>query len=670
MKVVKSFPRKVKELPNTFIKLPDGTQLAARIWMPVDADKKPVPVILEYLPYRKRDGTIVRDALTHPYLAGHGYACVRVDMRGNGDSDGIMLDEYAEQELADAENVIAWLVKQPWSTGSVGMMGISWGGFNGLQVAARKPKGLKAIITLCSTDDRYSDDIHYKGGCLLGENLGWSATMFGYSSRPPDPALVGDRWRAMWLERLENEPLLAIPWLEHPHRDAYWKHGSVCEDIGAIDAAVLAVGGWNDAYTNAVPRLVASVQSPVKGIIGPWAHKYPHFAVPEPRIGFLQEALRWWDHWLKGIDTGVARDPAHRTYIMDVGRPGASVAHIPGRWVRDSVWPADKHEIQRLHLNADGLSQTKGRAGKQVVSSPQHTGADSGEYCIIWLGPEFPGDQRRDDSGSLTFDTAPLTQDMDLVGGAVLHLKVSSDKPVAVAAVRLNAVWPDGAVSRLTYAVANLCHRDSHDKPQLLSPGKTYTIQIKLDDVACKVPKGHKLRVSISTSYWPLIWPAPEPVTLTVHTGASFIDVPVRKTRRGEKPPVFAPAESAAPVDLITVDKPWHKREVTMDQRTGETRMTILDDFGRTTIAEHGLTTWSCGRENYSILPHDPLSAKQECHWSMETSRGDWKVRTETYSSMTATKTHWHVKGRLEAYEGEKLILTREWDQKVKRRLV
>jgi len=674
MKTIKSFPRKVREISNTFITLPDSTRLAARMWMPADADKKPVPVILEYLPYRKRDGTIVRDALTHPYIAGHGYACVRVDMRGNGDSDGVMLDEYAEQELQDAEDVIAWLVKQPWSTGRVGMMGISWGGFNGLRWLRRRPEGLKAIITLCSTDDRYSDDIHYKGGCLLGENLGWSATMFGYSSRPPDPALVGDRWRDLWLQRLEAEPLLAIPWLEHPHRDAYWKHGSVCEDIGAIDAAVLAVGGWNDAYTNAVPRLVGSVKAPVKGIIGPWAHKYPHFAVPEPRIGFLQEALRWWDQWLKGVDTGVDQDPAHRTYIMDVGRPGASVAHIPGRWVSDNVWPADQHEVRRLYLNAglntDGLSAVKSRTGKQVVSSPQHTGADSGEYCIIWLGPEFPGDQRRDDSGSLTFDSAPLTGDMDLVGGAVLHLKVSSDKPVAVAAVRLNSVWPDGAVSRLTYAVINLCHRDGHEHPQLLTPGKAYTLRIKLDDVACKVPKGHKLRVSISTSYWPLIWPAPEPVTLTVHTGASFIDVPVRETRRGEKPPVFAPAESAAPVELITVDKPWHKREVTMDQRTGETRMAIVDDFGRTTIAEHGLTTWSCGRENYSILPDDPLSARQECHWSMETSRGDWKVRTETWSSMTATKTHWRVKGRLEAYEGEKLIFTREWDKKVKRRLV
>ena len=670
MKTIKTFPRKVREIPNTFITLPDGTKLAARIWMPVDADKHRVPAILEYLPYRKRDGTHVRDALTHPYIAGHGYACVRVDMRGNGDSDGLMLDEYTQQELEDACDVIAWLVQQPWCTGKVGMMGISWGGFNALQVAALRPPGLDAVITLCSTDDRYTDDIHYKGGCLLNENLGWSATMFAYSSRPPDPLLVGDRWRAMWLERLENEPLLAIPWLEHPHRDAYWKHGSVNEDIGAIQAAVLAVGGWNDAYTNAVPRLVGSIQAPVKGIIGPWAHKYPHFAVPEPRIGFLQEALRWWDQWLKGVDTGVDQDPAFRTYIMEVGRPGASITHIPGRWVSDGQWPSDNCELQRFYLNTDGLGTSKGRSGKTIVSSPQTTGADSGEYCIIWLGPEFPGDQRRDDSGSLTFDSAPLGKDMDLVGAAVLNLKVSADKPVAHVAVRLNAVWPDGAVSRLTYAVLNLCHRDGHEHPVPLEPGKTYTIRVQLDDVAYKLPKGHRLRVSISTSYWPLIWPAPEPVVLTIHTGASFIDLPIRKARRSEKPPAFAPAEAAGPVQLVQVDKPFNQREVTINQHTGEQRLDIVDDFGRSTIAEHGMTSWACGRETYTILPHDPLSARAECHWSEERSRGDWKVRTETYSAMTASKTHWHVTGRLEAYEGEVKILTRQWDRKIKRRLV
>ncbi len=672
MKTLRQFPRKVREIAHQIIPMPDGVELSARIWLPKDAAKNPVPAILEHLPYRKRDGTIVRDALTHPYLAGHGYACIRVDMRGNGDSQGLMDDEYSEQELQDAESVIAWLRAQPWCTGRIGMMGISWGGFNSLQVAARQPEGLEAIITLCSTDDRYTDDIHFKGGCLLSENMGWSATMFGYSSRPPDPALVGKAWRAMWLERLKAEPLLAVDWLKHPHRDAYWKRGSVNEDIGAIKAAVLAVGGWNDAYTNAVPRLVGTVQAPVKGIIGPWAHKYPHFAVPEPRIGFLQEALRWWDRWLKGAPTGVEQEPAFRTYIMDLPRPGASVTHIGGRWVGDSAWP-QAAQGQRLYLNAKGLASQSAPKAKHTVRSPQHTGADSGEYCIIWLGPEFPGDQRQDDSGSLTFDGAALKQDIDLVGAPVLTLQLSVDQPVANVAVRLNSIWPDGAVSRLTYAVANLTHLHgtaSHEQPQALEPGKVYTVRIQLDDVAYRVPKGHRLRVSLSTSYWPLIWPAPQPVTLTVHSGASHIDLPVRAKKRGEKTPQFAPPEAAAPVRLKTVDAPWNKREVRIDQATGERRMLIEDDFGRSTDLEHGLTTWGRGRESYSILPEDPLSARQECHWSMETSRGNWVTRTETYSSMRATATHFHITGRLEAYEGKKQILVRHWDEKVKRRLL
>ena len=286
------------------------------------------------------------------------------------------------------------------------------------------------------------------------------------------------------------------------------------------------------------------------------------------------------------------------------------------------------------------------------------------------MGPEFPGDQRQDDSGSLTFDSAPLTRDLDLVGAAVLNLRVSADRPVALAAVRLNAVWPDGAVSRLSYAVANLCHRDSHEHPEALTPGKTYTLRIQLDDVAYRILKGHRLRVSISTSYWPLIWPAPEPVTLTVQTGASYIDVPVRKPGRQETAPVFAPAEAAPAVKLTVLDKPWNKRELVVDQRTGERRMSIVDDFGRNVIDEHGLTTWGCGRETYSILPDDPLSARQACHWSMETSRGDWKVRTETYSAMTATLTHWHVTGRLEAYEGDTQVLVREWNKKIPRQLL
>ena len=267
---------------------------------------------------------------------------------------GLMLDEYTAQELEDGAHVIAWLAAQPWCDGNVGMMGISWGGFNGLQVAALRPPALKAVISLCSTVDRFADDIHYKGGCLLNENLGWGATMWAYSSRAPDPALR-ENWRELWMQRLEAEPFLPVTWLGHQRRTGYWKHGSVSEDFGAIEAKVLAVGGWGDAYKNAVPALVENVEG-ARGIVGPWVHKYPHFAVPEPRIGFLQEALRWWDRWLKGIDTGVEDDPAYRAWLMDGVRPrtwyeerpgvlglratGRNRRRRSGRWGRKAFWGA------------------------------------------------------------------------------------------------------------------------------------------------------------------------------------------------------------------------------------------------------------------------------------------------------------------------------------------
>ena len=512
--VIDQFPRQVREIENEWITLADGCRLAARIWLPEDAGTNPVPAILEYLPYRKRDGTIERDHLTHPYFAGHGYACVRVDMRGCGEADGVLEDEYSAQELADGVEVINWIAAQAWCTGKVGMMGISWGGFNALQIAALDPEPLKAIITLCSTDDRYADDIHYKGGCLLSENLGWGATMLAYSSRAPDPLLYGDKWYDAWMERLEHEPFLAARWLRHQRRDAYWKHGSVCEDYSRIKAAVLAVGGWNDAYSNAIPRMLKGLTSPVKAIIGPWAHKYPHFAVPEPRIGFLQEALRWWDFWLKGEATGVLREPAVRAFIMDSYSPQGLPDRLPGRWIADGAWPGPLSEPNRLYLTPAGLSPEPGEETTLDICSPQTTGRDGGEFCVIWLGPEFAGDQARDDAGSLTFDTPRLGTDLDIVGAPELELEFTSDKPVAHIAVRLNDVRPDGQVTRITYALQNLTHIASHEHPEALDPGERYFARIKLDDIAWHLPAGHRLRLSISTSYWPMVWPAPEPVVL------------------------------------------------------------------------------------------------------------------------------------------------------------
>ncbi|MGH6854542.1 MAG: CocE/NonD family hydrolase [Aestuariivirga sp.] len=664
-----SFPRKVREVENFWIPLADGVRLAARMWIPEDAEKAPVPAVIEYLPYRKRDGTIVRDALTHPYLAGHGYAAIRIDMRGNGDSEGLMADEYTKQEQDDAVEAIAWIARQSWCTGKVGMFGISWGGFNALQVAARKPEALKAIVTICSTDDRYEDDIHYKGGCLLNENLGWAAVMLAYSSRPPDPKIVGNKWRKMWMERLKHELFLLIPWLQHPHRDAYWKHGSVCEDWGAIEVPTLIVGGWNDAYSNAIPRLMKGLRTTCKAIVGPWAHKYPHFAKPEPAIGFLQECLRWWDQWLKGEPMGVMRDPAFRYYIMDSDAPEESKDYRKGRWVSDGFWGFGNAGTKKWHLNEDGIGGSEGAEKTLTISSKQTTGLDGGDYIVRWPDPAFPGDQARDDAQSLTFDSPPLVTGMDIVGQPAVELDFSVDKPVAFVAVRLNDVFPTGEVSRITYHVQNLCMRESREHPTALEPGKRYRMKIKMDDIAWHVPKGHRLRVSISTSYFPLIWPAPETPTLTVYTGKSYVHVPIRKDIPNEASPSWQQAEAATSAKLKELKKPRSKRQTSIDPKTGAARIEIIYDFGSVEIKPHNLITGSGTRMTYSILPDDPLSAKMETHWTEELKRGTWAARTETYGRLTATKTHWIVWGRIEAYEGKKKVFEKEWNEEIERKL-
>jgi putative CocE/NonD family hydrolase len=236
--------RNVREIELEWIPMRDGTRLAARLFLPEDAEANPVPAILEYIPYRRRDSTRDGDNLTHPWFAAQGYACVRLDIRGTGDSEGIIRDEYLKQEQDDGVDAIAWIARQPWCTGKVGMMGISWGGFNSLQVAACRPEALKAIITVCSTDDRYADDMHYMGGCIVTDTIAWGTSFFGRMARPPDPLMVGEaHWRDMWRERLEGWEPPFITWLQHQHRDEFWKHGSICEEYGNVQCAVFAVGG-------------------------------------------------------------------------------------------------------------------------------------------------------------------------------------------------------------------------------------------------------------------------------------------------------------------------------------------------------------------------------------------------------------------------------------------
>ena len=662
--------RPVRELENEWIGLHDGTRLAARIWLPEDAWIEPVPAILEYLPYRKRDGTAVRDALTHPYFAARGYACIRVDMRGSGESDGFMQDEYLRQEQDDAIEVIEWLRTQAWCTGRVGMMGISWGGFNGLQVAARQPEGLDAVVTLCSTADRYADDVHYKGGCVLLENLGWSATMLSYMSRPPDPQLVGDRWKRMWLERLAAQPHLAEVWHEHQQRDAYWKHGSICEDYSSVRAAVLAVGGWGDAYRNTVPTLVEKLEHvPCKGIIGPWVHKYPHFAVPGPRIGFLQEALRWWDRYLKDIDTGVENDPDYRVYCQDGGPPQTRYEHRPGRWLAEAVWPSPDVAQHRLRLARDGLAGQAGEPLDVSIRTPEDVGVMAGEYCAIWLGPDLPGDQRADDAFSFTIDGPVIAEETVILGAPALTLELASDRPQAHIAVRLNAINPDGSVERITYGVLNLSQRHDRERPEPMRPGEAETIGITLDHCCHALKPGQRLRVAISTAYWPLIWPDPEPVTLTLTLGRSFLDLPVRAASDGPEP-VFADVETAEPLALRNHRPQRHERRILRSLATGVTTMEMFDDFGEDEDMTHGLITGHIAREIYTIHPDDPTSATARMHWSQTLTRGEWNVRTEAVCDMRCDREYWYVEGEVEAFEDGLSLYAKSWKTRIPRRMV
>ncbi len=638
------FPRRVREIEHTLIPLADGTRLAARIWLPEDAEAQPVPAILEYLPYRKRWGTHERDALTHPYLAGHGYASVRVDIRGSGESEGLLFDEYAQQEQDDALEVIAWLAAQPWCSGAVGMMGISWGGFNALQVAARRPPALKAIVTICSTDDRYADDVHFMAGALLPAKFGWASFFFGSMTHPPDPALVGESWRAMWRQRLENEPLFLERWLRHQRRDAYWKHGSICEDWSAIQCPVYAVGGWTDGYTNAIPRLLEHLRVPRKGLIGPWAHAYPHFALPGPRIGFLQEALRWWDHWLKGEPTGVMDEPMLRAWMTESVTPAPYHEALPGRWVAEPAWPPAV-DWRRWSLTDDGLREGETTLAPRTVCSPQDVGKDAGSWCPFGRAPDQAGDQAADDACSLVFETAPLAERLEILGAPEVELDVASDRPLANLMVRLCDVRPDGGGLRVSFGVLNLAHRESHETPTPLEPGRRYRVQFKLNDAGSAFPAGHRVRIAISTAYWSMIWPAPEVATVTVFGGA--LALPVRSPRAEDAAlPAFQGPETAPPE---SVSKP----------RASVTRIDRI-----------GVELGSEGSFSFHIEPADPLSAVAEMRQVQTVSRDAWRVRMETATRMTCTRDAFVLRASLRAWDGETEVCAREWDVAVPRDLV
>ena len=680
MKVVTEFPFEILEEDHIRIPMSDGVRLSAKIRRPDASNSTPVPAILEFIPYRKRFGTAVRDAVTHRYTAGHGYACVRVDLRGSGESEGVLEDEYLPLELDDGVAVISWIAAQPWCDGNVGMMGISWGGFNALQIAAREPPALKAIVSVSSTDDRFADDIHHMGGCLLGDTLSWASVMFAYNSLPPDPALVGDQWRSMWLQRLAGSGLWLEKWLEHQRRDEYWRHGSICEDYRAINCPVFAVSGWADGYSNAVFRMLANLDVPRKGLIGPWSHRYPHFGEPGPAIGFLQELLRWWDYWLKGIDTGVMDEPMLRVWMQESVPPTTSYEERPGRWVGEPNWPSPnivelQYSLAPQRLIQGGGSDERTEQHEKTISiqSPLSVGLFAGKWCSYAAGPDLAHDQRQEDGGALVFESDPLSESFEVLGPPVLEVIVEANRPIAILAARLSDVRPNDEATRVTYGLLNLSHRDGSADPQSLEPGQPYRVRLRLNEFAHVFPRGHRVRLSLSTSYWPLAWPPPEPVRLTFHLPQSKLTLPIRDPRPVEDGTLrpFGEPEGAAPPPITLLQPERHSWTVHRDLATDESVLHVINDRGTVRFDNIDLTVQTRADEWYRSRGDDYRSVCGETRWQRSLSRGDWNIRTVTRTRLSSSETHFNIRADLDAYEtdnvGERRVFSKSWDRRIPR---
>lgn len=646
--------RPVRQVEHAWVKVRDGTRLAYRLWLPQDALASPVGVVLEAIPYGKRIGTRERDNEWADLFCPHGFAFVRLDLRGSGESEGLLRDEYLAQEQRDIVDVIAHLARQPWCNGAVGLRGYSWGGFAALQVAALDPPALKAIITACSSDDRYLGDAHYVGGvpCLSG--VSWAALFHNVLAQAPDPALVGPRWRAMWQTRLQHASGVCARWLRHATDDAYWHQGSVARDPGAIRCGVYAVGGQVDAYAATVVRLMETLTAPRKGLIGTWGHGFPQGGNPGPALDWVVEEVRWWNHWLYGMDTGIMQEPMLHAYLAERTAGEVWPADTPGRWVAEAQWPSPRVHRQVWHLNAHGLDDRAGAEVALEIAPHQALGTARREWLPFNMAIDLPGDQSRDDALAQVFDGAPLAQDLETLGTGEAQLRIAADRAVAKVVVRINEVTPDGRSWPVTYGVLNLCQRDSHAAPSALQPHQRYDVTVALGYAAHRFKRGSRIRVAIAESLWPMLAPSPQPVRLTLMAGASRLALPIRpadgEPALGQLPPVLrdrqqpAPGDAPAPPGEAIVQSGPDAQGRVKIVRSGPPVAWPLADIG----------TLQTGRFEMTLTTDDddPAGSVWRVTMGSGASRPGWRYRTEATTVVRMTPQAYVVTETLKAFEG------------------
>ena len=537
------------------------------------------------------------------------------------------------------------------------MIGVSWGGFAALQAASRNPPALRGIVPIHASDDRYADDVHYFGGCVLATDMvHWSACMTAFLAQPPDPAVVGDGWRDAWRERVESTEPWVHTWLAHQRRDDYWRQGSACERHAEIACPVFAVGGWSDGYRDMVLRMVEHSGGPVRGLIGPWGHTGPEAGAPGPAVGFLQEVVRFFDHALKGEENGFFDEPALIAYMQERIGPVTGCAERPGRWVADAAWPSPNVEKRVLELGGE----------RRSLRGLQHTGLEAGVWCGDGGPADGAADQRPEDGASICWDLQPLAERIELLGHVVAELELTADRPAAFVAARLCEVAPDGSSTLIARGVLNLTHREGHDRVVPVVPGEPMTVRVPMQSTAYAVPAGHALRLAISPTYWPWIWPSPEPVTLTA--GAARLELPVR----GPSPLDAALRPFGAPESGAALAKEYsHQgttgRVVHHDLASGTVDVEFPWIDHRHVITDSGTLLGERNVVHYVVTEGDPLSAAVRVEVEVELGRGDWRTRAVVRSEMTCDRDRFLVTTELDAYEGAVRRFTRRWSHAIPR---
>jgi len=653
---------------SDFIRIPmaDGRSLSAHLWRP--RGDAPVPAILEVRPYRGYD---FFRPLEEQYLgvwAEYGYAVLALDIAGSGQSSGLLINEYLPREIDDAVAVIAWCARQAWCDGQIAMSGMSWSAFTALRVSARRPPALKALVLGGVSEDGWRTDIHNLGGALYAARVDWAGVMLSLNALPPDPVEFGEGWKDQWLARLAaNRPWIE-PWLAHPARDDYWAGKAF--DLMAPDAPALPLllyAGWADKYATSVLRIAAAWRGPVRTLIGPWEHSTPAFARRRPRIDFLGEALRWCDHWLKGVDTGVLDDPPLRVWL---GEPDAQGLTGSGRWAASS-WPSSSAPNWTLAMTDDGqlvvAGDQLGWAGRLKLNpsprTPTALGVDRYEDVP---GPfDLAGAEA---AGARVALTDPMTDDMEICGLPILHCQVLTSGPGGQLVARLVDVDPQGRAVRMITGALNLRFRESFEHPSPPKPNAPLGLAIQLQATAWRLKRGHRLGLVLSADGWPNLWPDPTAARIEILAGSLALTLPLIEALGTWPSPVFAEPRKAARADTASLKWINADREALLP--SGLEGAAAYDSRGAAHHLQATGTDYFSAARFELALSRDGRQATAARVSRAAFERPDWRVRVDTRLVVVSTATAFEIQWTVRAEHDDVVVYDHSGEATVSRSVV